>query len=171
MAEAPAAPLSVEVCWIGVEPPLRVALSVAPGTTVAEALARSGIAARIAAAARGAAGPPVEAPAPIEPAAPKAPMEPATPSPPVAAVAPVAAWASGEASGGPLDGLAVAVFGRRVPPGEPLHDGDRIELLPPLRVDPMVARRRRAEHRRRETGERRWARDRELPARPPRESC
>lgn len=61
----------------------------------------------------------------------------------------------------PLDGLAVALHGRLVPPGEVLHDGDRIELLPPLTVDPKVARQRRADHRRRERGERRWAPDRE----------
>jgi hypothetical protein len=53
-----------------------------------------------------------------------------------------------------------------VPPDTPLHDGDRIELLPPLTVDPKVARQRRAEHRRRERGERRWAPDRER-VRPP----
>jgi putative ubiquitin-RnfH superfamily antitoxin RatB of RatAB toxin-antitoxin module len=120
------APLSVEVCWIGVEPPLRVALTVAAGCTVAQAMAASGIAAAI---------------ANLAPAAPGA---------------------------GPLDALAITVFGRAAAPGDPLRDGDRIELLPPLTVDPMVARQRRAEHRRREAGERRWARDRELPARPAR---
>jgi putative ubiquitin-RnfH superfamily antitoxin RatB of RatAB toxin-antitoxin module len=41
-----------------------------------------------------------------------------------------------------------------------LHEHDRIELLPGLRVDPKIARQRRAEHRRREKGERRWAPDR-----------
>jgi putative ubiquitin-RnfH superfamily antitoxin RatB of RatAB toxin-antitoxin module len=116
----------VEVCWIGIEPPLRIALSVAVGCTVAQALARSGIAAEIAQR---------------------------------VALAPGA---------GPLDGLAVTVYGRPVSPADLLQAGDRVELLPPLTVDPMVARQRRAEHRRRETGERRWARDRELPARPPR---
>jgi uncharacterized protein len=120
-------PLSVEVVWIGVDPPLRVALRVAPGTTVAGALEASGIAARIAASGR------------------------ATP---------------GE---GPLDALAVAVHGRIAAPGDALHEDDRIELLPPLSVDPKVARQRRAEHRRRLSGERRWTPDRErTPAAPPR---
>jgi len=59
------------------------------------------------------------------------------------------------------DGLALALHGRRVTPHEVLHDGDRIELLPPLTVDPKVARQRRAEHRRRARGERRWAPDRD----------
>ncbi|HYF60453.1 MAG TPA: RnfH family protein [Burkholderiaceae bacterium] len=116
MAE-PAAPIAVEVCWIGSDPPTRVALSVPAGATVARALADSGIVARIAA-------------------------------------------AGGTPDGaGPLDGLSVAVLGRPARPDDPLHDGDRIELLPPLTVDPMVARARRAEHRRRERGERRWTPD------------
>ena len=55
---------------------------------------------------------------------------------------------------------AVAVYGRRVGLGEPLFDHDRVELLAPVVVDPKVARQRRAEHRRQERGERRWARDR-----------
>jgi putative ubiquitin-RnfH superfamily antitoxin RatB of RatAB toxin-antitoxin module len=113
--------LSIEVVWIGVEPPLRVALEVAPGTTVADALAASGIAARIAAGGR----------VPAE--------------------------------RGPLEGLAIAVLGRPVAPGDRLYDHDRIELLPPLTVDPKVARQRRAEHRRKISGERRWAPDRERP--------
>jgi putative ubiquitin-RnfH superfamily antitoxin RatB of RatAB toxin-antitoxin module len=121
MADADA--LSVEVVWIGVEPPVRVPLALPAGATVADALAASGVAARIAA----------------------------------ASVAPVGQ--------GPLDDLAVAVFGRRAGPADRLRDGDRIELLPPLTVDPKVARQRRAEHRRRVDGERRWAPDRERPAR------
>lgn len=40
------------------------------------------------------------------------------------------------------DGLAV--FGQAVTPATVLHDGDRVEVLRPLRVDPMQARRRRA---------------------------
>jgi putative ubiquitin-RnfH superfamily antitoxin RatB of RatAB toxin-antitoxin module len=123
MAERAAA-LAVEVVWIGADPPLRVALSVAPGTTVAGALEASGIAARIAAAA-----PPPD-------------------------------------GQGPLDGLGIAVHGRLAAPGDRLHDHDRIELLPALTVDPKVARARRAEHRRRQTGERRWAPDRERPKPP-----
>ena len=62
---------------------------------------------------------------------------------------------------GPLDGLSVAVFGRPAAPDDVLHDHDRVELLPALRVDPKVARQRRAEHRRRESGERRWTPDRQ----------
>lgn len=38
----------------------------------------------------------------------------------------------------------VGVFGRRLPPSHPLHDGDRVELYRPLSIDPMEARRRRA---------------------------
>jgi hypothetical protein len=50
-----------------------------------------------------------------------------------------------EASGFPLDGIvAFAVFGEREAPGYRLRDGDRVELLRPLQVDPKDARRRRA---------------------------
>jgi uncharacterized protein len=119
MAE-PADVLAIEVCWIGADPPLRIALTVPAGSTVARGLADSGVGARIAA---------------------ERPPAPGT---------------------GALDTLAVAVHGRLAAPTDPLHDGDRIELLPPLTVDPMVARQRRAEHRRRQAGERRWARDREI---------
>lgn len=117
--------ISVEIVWIGVEPPLRVPVTVAAGATVADAIATSGIVARIA-----------------------------------ARIAASGALAAGT---GPLDGLAVAVFGRGCGPSERLHDGDRVELLPPLTVDPKVARQRRAEHRRRLAGERRWTPDRERP--------
>jgi putative ubiquitin-RnfH superfamily antitoxin RatB of RatAB toxin-antitoxin module len=113
--------LSVEVVWIGIEPPLRVPVTVAAGSTVADAIAASGIVARIAATGRLA------------------------------------------ADAGPLDDLSVAVFGRRCSPADRLHEGDRVELLPPLTVDPKVARQRRAEHRRRLAGERRWTPDRERP--------
>lgn len=66
-----------------------------------------------------------------------------------------------DASARRVDGRwAVAVYGRRVGLGEPLFDHDRVELLAPVVVDPKVARQRRAEHRRQERGERRWARDR-----------
>ncbi len=108
MAEAAGA-IAVEVCWIGADPPLRVALSMPPGSTVARALEASGLAARI---------------------------------------------------GSGLDALGIAVFGQSADPGDALHDGDRVELLPPLTVDPKVARQRRAEHRRRASGERRWTPDR-----------
>ena len=45
--------------------------------------------------------------------------------------------------------LVAAVFGELEPPTAPLFPGDRIELLEGLQVDPKVARRRRAEVRRR----------------------
>jgi len=40
--------------------------------------------------------------------------------------------------------LGVAVWGRRCKPQQRLQDGDRIELLRPLHVDPKEARRLRA---------------------------
>jgi len=49
------------------------------------------------------------------------------------------------ASGWSLDGITgVAIFGERVERDARLHDGDRVELLRPLLVDPKDARRRRA---------------------------
>ena len=49
------------------------------------------------------------------------------------------------ASGWPLlDIAAVAIFGERVERHARLHDGDRVELLRPLSIDPKDARRRRA---------------------------
>jgi putative ubiquitin-RnfH superfamily antitoxin RatB of RatAB toxin-antitoxin module len=116
MAEAM---LSIEVVWIGVEPPVRLALRVPAGTTVGQALAASGIARSVAAS---------------------------------------GCVPDGQAL---LDGLSVAVHGRAVGLQDRLHGHDRIELLPPLTVDPKVARQRRADHRRRLAGERRWAPDRE----------
>lgn len=46
---------------------------------------------------------------------------------------------------GPLEasGLTLALWGRRCAPDALLRDGDRLELLRPLRVDPKVARRER----------------------------
>ncbi len=45
----------------------------------------------------------------------------------------------------PMDGLgAYAIHGERVDGDTRLHDGDRLELLAPLRLDPKEARRRRA---------------------------
>jgi uncharacterized protein len=38
----------------------------------------------------------------------------------------------------------LAVFGRPVTPASALHDGDRIEILRPLLIDPKDARRQRA---------------------------
>lgn len=39
----------------------------------------------------------------------------------------------------------LGVFGRRVKPEQALRDGDRVEILRPLALDPMEARRRRAQ--------------------------
>jgi putative ubiquitin-RnfH superfamily antitoxin RatB of RatAB toxin-antitoxin module len=39
--------------------------------------------------------------------------------------------------------LSFAIFGRRATADAPLHDGDRVELLRPLLVDPKEARHRR----------------------------
>jgi putative ubiquitin-RnfH superfamily antitoxin RatB of RatAB toxin-antitoxin module len=48
-------------------------------------------------------------------------------------------------SGWAVDGVSgFAVFGQRVLEADPIHDGDRLELLRPLQVDPKDARRRRA---------------------------
>ena len=41
-------------------------------------------------------------------------------------------------------GLPLAIFGRRIQPGQRLRDGDRVEILRPLAQDPKEARRRRA---------------------------
>ena len=41
-------------------------------------------------------------------------------------------------------GLGFAMFGRRVEPAAPVSEGDRIEVLRPLRIDPKEARRLRA---------------------------
>lgn len=43
-----------------------------------------------------------------------------------------------------VDRECLAVFGRAVGPGDTLRDGDRVEVLRPLLIDPMQARRRRA---------------------------
>ena len=45
-----------------------------------------------------------------------------------------------------------AIFGVRAEPGTPLTEGDRIELLRPLQVDPKDARRARAAARARKPG-------------------
>lgn len=48
-------------------------------------------------------------------------------------------------SGFGLEGITgFAIFGERVDSEHPLRDGDRLELLRPLQVDPKEARRRRA---------------------------
>jgi putative ubiquitin-RnfH superfamily antitoxin RatB of RatAB toxin-antitoxin module len=47
----------------------------------------------------------------------------------------------------PQEGVSgYAVFGERVGMDTVLDDGDRLELLQPLLVDPKEARRRRARH-------------------------
>lgn len=43
------------------------------------------------------------------------------------------------------DVVAVAIHGQRAELRTPLRDGDRVELLRPLQLDPREARRRRAE--------------------------
>jgi putative ubiquitin-RnfH superfamily antitoxin RatB of RatAB toxin-antitoxin module len=49
------------------------------------------------------------------------------------------------ASGWSLDDITgIAIFGERVERDARLHDGDRVELLRPLLIDPKDARRRRA---------------------------
>lgn len=49
------------------------------------------------------------------------------------------------ASGLPLDAISgYAIHGERAIAARPLRDGDRVELLRPLQVDPKEARRRRA---------------------------
>jgi putative ubiquitin-RnfH superfamily antitoxin RatB of RatAB toxin-antitoxin module len=40
--------------------------------------------------------------------------------------------------------FALGIFGKRVPPRTKLEDGDRVEILRPLAIDPKEARRRRA---------------------------
>jgi len=42
-----------------------------------------------------------------------------------------------------LDRLRLGLWGRLCGPAEPLFDGDRLELLRPLLIDPMEARRQR----------------------------
>jgi putative ubiquitin-RnfH superfamily antitoxin RatB of RatAB toxin-antitoxin module len=49
-----------------------------------------------------------------------------------------------DAPGLVVDPSRLAVFGRAVGLDSPLHDGDRIEILRPLLVDPKQARRARA---------------------------
>ncbi len=47
-------------------------------------------------------------------------------------------------TGMPEELIDCAVFGERVDGGERLRDGDRLELLRPLQIDPKESRRRRA---------------------------
>jgi putative ubiquitin-RnfH superfamily antitoxin RatB of RatAB toxin-antitoxin module len=46
--------------------------------------------------------------------------------------------------GASVDPQRLGIFGRRVPPGQLLRDGDRVEIYRPLVLDPKEARRRRA---------------------------
>ncbi|WP_424682386.1 RnfH family protein [Frateuria sp. YIM B11624] len=43
-----------------------------------------------------------------------------------------------------VDPQRLGIFGKRVPPGQALRDGDRVEIYRPLVLDPKEARRRRA---------------------------
>jgi putative ubiquitin-RnfH superfamily antitoxin RatB of RatAB toxin-antitoxin module len=47
----------------------------------------------------------------------------------------------------PLASISVGIFGKHYPSHQPLQDHDRVEIYAPLRVDPKIARRRRAAHR------------------------
>ena len=49
----------------------------------------------------------------------------------------------GDRSGELRDGLRLGLWGRLCAPAETLCDGDRLELLRPLLIDPMEARRQR----------------------------
>ena len=64
---------------------------------------------------------------------------------PAGATAADAAAASGLGAGASRLGIG----GRVVPPGEVLHEGDRLEILRPLALDPKEARRWRARRRKR----------------------
>lgn len=46
--------------------------------------------------------------------------------------------------GSAFDPQRLGIFARRVPPGQILHSGDRVEIYRPLLLDPMTARRQRA---------------------------
>jgi len=46
-----------------------------------------------------------------------------------------------------FDSISVGIFGKHYPNHQPLQDHDRVEIYAPLRVDPKIARRRRAAHR------------------------
>lgn len=46
-----------------------------------------------------------------------------------------------------LESISVGIFGKHYPNHHPLQDHDRVEIYAPLRVDPKIARRRRAAHR------------------------
>jgi uncharacterized protein len=44
----------------------------------------------------------------------------------------------------PAASLTLGISGRKASPDSPLRDGDRVEILRPLLIDPNEARRRRA---------------------------
>lgn len=46
-----------------------------------------------------------------------------------------------------IEQLSVGIFGKHLPAHHLLEDHDRVEIYAPLRVDPKIARRRRAAHR------------------------
>lgn len=46
-----------------------------------------------------------------------------------------------------LESISAGIFGKHYPNHQPLQDHDRVEIYAPLRVDPKIARRRRAAHR------------------------
>ena len=46
-----------------------------------------------------------------------------------------------------LASISVGIFGKHYPNHQPLQNHDRVEIYAPLRVDPKIARRRRAAHR------------------------
>jgi putative ubiquitin-RnfH superfamily antitoxin RatB of RatAB toxin-antitoxin module len=48
------------------------------------------------------------------------------------------------ACGADAENVALGVFGRPIQADTPLRDGDRLEVYPPLRIDPKTARQRRA---------------------------
>jgi len=63
---------------------------------------------------------------------------------PEGAVAAQALAASGMLARHGLTAFQLGIFGKRVSPENPLREGDRIEILRPLAIDPKEARRRRA---------------------------
>ena len=85
--------MKVEVCYADPSGATRIDVALAPGATLNDALAGSGIEARL---------------------------------------------------GLDRRALAFAIFGRRATLDAALHDGDRVEILRPLTIDPMEARRLRA---------------------------
>ena len=68
------------------------------------------------------------------------------------ALAAVAASGLAKRHGLSGDDWTLGIGGRRVAPGQVLRDGDRVEILRPLALDPKEARRRRALKPRRRQG-------------------